>query len=196
MKLDVNGMAEWRRRKLLCHTWAKRRWAGLLNRGRREHGMQEVVCAHLVRKSAGVAIFRKTPAAAGGGKIRKEKTSLSFSLFLISPKKKHKCCCSYNTTTSCRNSCRRRVRRYIWCVLVARPAKDALHRLAAAAREETNVGRWNNAFLLPSPTPPLSLLSSLALLLSYHAENMHHATEVWICKHCTTIWTNGWNVIG
>lgn len=150
MKLDVNGMAEWRRRKLLCHTWAKRRWAGLLNRGRREHGMQEVVCTHLVRKSAGVAIFRKTPAA-GGGKDKKRRR-LSLSVFFWSLPKKTTCCCSYNTTTSCRNSCRRRVRRYIWCVLVARPAKDALHRLAAAAREETNVGRWNNVcFPLPHP---------------------------------------------
>lgn len=50
--------------------------------------MQEAVCTHLVRKSAGVAIFRKTPAAAGGGKDKKRKdVSLFQSFFDLSQKK-------------------------------------------------------------------------------------------------------------
>lgn len=50
--------------------------------------MQEVVCTHLVRRPAGVAIFRKTPAAAGGGKDKKRKdVSLFQSFFDLSQKK-------------------------------------------------------------------------------------------------------------
>lgn len=52
--------------------------------------MQEVVCTHLVRRPAGVAIFRKTPAAAGGGKDKKRKdVSLFQSFFDLSQKKTH-----------------------------------------------------------------------------------------------------------
>lgn len=49
--------------------------------------MQEVVCTHLVRKSAGVAIFRKTPAAGGGKDKKRKDVSLFQSFFDLSQKK-------------------------------------------------------------------------------------------------------------